>query len=55
MFTIYSGFVMPKCRTFCGAYNSYAFLDDSFNTRSEFASNESSCFRFDMVGTLTWR
>ena len=54
MFTINLGSVRPKCRTFCGAYNSYAFLFDTFIPRSEFATNESTCFKFDMAGTLNW-
>ena len=54
MFNIYSGFVMPKCKTFCGAYNSYSFVDDTF-AHGEFSNNESSCFSFDMPGFLTWR
>ena len=54
MFTIYSGFVMPKCKVFDGAYNSEGFFNDPF-TRSEYDSNESSCFRFDMPATFSWR
>lgn len=52
MFTIYTSFVMPKCKVFDGAYNSEGFLNDP----CEFTSNESSrCFRNDQTAKYYWR
>lgn len=54
MFTIYTSFVMPKCKVFDGAYNSEGFLHDPF-VPSEYASVESYCFRFDHSAKYYWR
>ena len=51
MFTIYTGFVMPKCKVFDGAYNSEGFQPV---TPSEFVSVESYCFSFEHSAKYYW-
>ena len=54
MFNIYSGFVMPKCKVFDGAYNAEGFINEVW-PHAEFAATESHCFSFDMSATFSWR